>query len=56
MALFRPSYLIRLTRTVSDSSSTLSRHPPNEPDVNGALTKFRFDEVGPHQTLIKKKN
>ena len=27
-----------------------------EPDKQGRLTKFRFDEVGPHQTLIKKKN
>ena len=27
-----------------------------EPDANGALTKFRFDQVGPHQTLVKKKN
>jgi hypothetical protein len=27
-----------------------------EPDEQGVLTKFRFDEVGPHQTLIKRKN
>ena len=27
-----------------------------EADGHGALTIFRFDEVGPHQTLIKKKN
>ncbi|HYA22961.1 MAG TPA: hypothetical protein VEF05_02315 [Terriglobales bacterium] len=27
-----------------------------EPDAQGVLTKFRFDEVGPHQTLLKKKN
>ena len=27
-----------------------------EPDAQGVLTKFRFDEVGPHQTLVKKKN
>ena len=27
-----------------------------EPDAQGVLTKFRFDEVGPHQTLIKKKD
>ncbi len=27
-----------------------------EPDAQGVLTKFRFDEVGPHQTLIKKRN
>jgi hypothetical protein len=26
------------------------------PDAQGVLTKFRFDEVGPHQTLVKKKN
>jgi hypothetical protein len=27
-----------------------------EPDAQGVLTRFRFDEVGPHQTLVKKKN
>ncbi len=27
-----------------------------EPDAQGVLTKFRFDEVGPHQTLVKRKN
>ena len=27
-----------------------------EPDAQGVLTKFRFDEVGPHQTLVRKKN
>lgn len=27
-----------------------------EQDARGVLTKFRFDEVGPHQTLLKKKN
>lgn len=27
-----------------------------EPDAQGVLTKFRFDEVGPHQTLVKKKD
>ena len=27
-----------------------------EPDAQGVLTKFRFDEAGPHQTLIKKKD
>ncbi len=27
-----------------------------EHDAQGVLTKFRFDEVGPHQTLIKKKD
>jgi hypothetical protein len=27
-----------------------------EPDEQGVLTKFRFDEVGPHQTLIRRKN
>jgi len=27
-----------------------------EPDAQGVLTRFRFDEVGPHQTLIKRKN
>ena len=27
-----------------------------EPDAQGVLTKFRFDDVGPHQTLVKKKN
>jgi len=26
-----------------------------EPDAQGVLTKFRFDEVGPHQTLVKRK-
>jgi len=25
-----------------------------EPDTEGILTKYRFDEVGPHQTLMKK--
>jgi len=25
-----------------------------EPDAQGRLTKFRFDEVGPHQTLVKR--
>jgi len=27
-----------------------------EPDAQGVFTKFRFDEVGPHQTLIKRKD
>lgn len=27
-----------------------------ERDARGVLTKFRFDEVGPHQTLVKKKD
>lgn len=27
-----------------------------EPDAHGVLTRFRFDEVGPHQTLVKRKN
>jgi hypothetical protein len=27
-----------------------------EPDAQGVLTKFRFDEVGPHQTLVKRKD
>ena len=27
-----------------------------EPDAQGVLTEFRFDEAGPHQTLVKKKN
>jgi hypothetical protein len=27
-----------------------------EPDAQGVLTKFRFDEAGPHQTLVRKKN
>jgi hypothetical protein len=27
-----------------------------ESDAEAVLTKFRFDEVGPHQTLVKKKN
>jgi hypothetical protein len=27
-----------------------------EPDTQGVLTKYRFDEVGPHQTLVKRKN
>lgn len=27
-----------------------------EPDPQGVLTKFRFDEIGPHQTLVKRKN
>ena len=27
-----------------------------EPDAQGVLPKFRFDEVGPHQMLVKKKN
>ena len=26
-----------------------------EPDAQGVLTKFRLDEVGPHQTLVKTK-
>lgn len=25
-------------------------------DAQGVLTKYRFDEVGPHRTLVKKKN
>ncbi len=27
-----------------------------EPDAQGVFTTFRFDEVGPHQTLIKRKD
>ncbi len=27
-----------------------------EPDAEGRLTKFRFDQVGPRQTLVKRKN
>ena len=27
-----------------------------EPDAQGVLTKYRFDEVGPHQLLVKRKN
>lgn len=26
-----------------------------EPDAQGVLTKFRFDQAGPHQTLVKKR-
>ena len=27
-----------------------------DPDKQGVLTRLRFDEVGPHQTRVKRKN